>query len=289
MILIQILLWSILAQADAPAVFAQDPLCDTSIDFKAALDRVRPYQLRNKEFRPYVTNQNKWLNAATRQMRSVCEADKKFAQDILKRDRSALTGQCKPAAEAAQYDQEMLAHSEENLKILKSARENLLNKGVPGSSESLKSIFPKNFEQMKNEAVGTGRVPLVGLCEILWIYPAELFINETQIRDCPEAPSGLKTGDEDKKDPALFGRILTRFTLSTEYNQARRNNALATATASMGKYEACIAQHPEEKRNVIVKNGLGKSGGKASVPSGSAPQQKSDITGIKEDEQKRAK
>lgn len=268
----------------APAVFGLDPLCDVSVDFRKELDRSRPLHLKFSQYREITGRQTKWFSTVQNDMVSTCLEDKKFADEIVKRDRSALTGQCKPAAEAALVDRELLDFAEKRLAHLKQKKHELLNAGSSGQ-ESLVKVFERNYFQVDNFALGLGESPRETACELRWIYPRELLAKKIPFLGCPDAPPGIKVSDFDKNDPGVFGRLLTRYARSAEYNTERRNNAAATAKASQARYEECIAKFPGSE-NVLVKATTAKGPKAVVVPAGKEKTRQSTITGVEEDKKK---
>ncbi|HEY8278411.1 MAG TPA: hypothetical protein VIH99_02230 [Bdellovibrionota bacterium] len=283
------LIFSLSAYADTP--FAQDPLCaETAVQFREVLDKARTLHLKFPQLKGIVLEQNKWFGAVTGEMKAVCEADAKFAREIVKRDYSGILGQCKPAAEAALTDQEVLEHSEASVSSLRQKREDFLVKPAKSGPDSLWNIFERNFKRVDVDALDLLDVPRMAGCELRWMYPRAFLAKKVPFIGCPEAPPGVRLADGDKKDPGLFGVLMNRFSQSIEYNSQRLSRAREAAKASLSRYEACVAQFPGTQ-NVLLKNvkdthvvGSGKS-----VTKGKSKPKGSDITGIQEDEVKRKK
>ena len=271
-------------------VFAQDPLCaDSARFFQDELNKARPLHLNFSQLRSNVADQNKWFAAVSDEMKVVCLADAKFALELVNRDRSALTGQCKPAAEVALADREVLDHSEASLTRLKGKREAFFLKGVKDGPDSLWAIYERDYYRVDVDALDLMDVPREAACELRWLYPQSFLKQKVPFTGCPDAPPGVTIGELDKKDGGVLAQLMTRFNLSIEYNTQRRNNALASATASKARYEACVAQFPGTE-NVLAKAKAtsGQGSGRA-VPKGKRPAKGSDITGIQEDENKKKK
>jgi hypothetical protein len=274
--------------AHAAGVFGLDPLCDVSIDVKKELERSRPLHLKFPQYRDITTRQTNWFTAVNNDMVNTCLADKKFAEEILKRDRGALTGQCKPAAEAALYDKELLEFAEKRVNDLKQKKLEFLAKGGK-SQESLAKVFDADFARVGTYALDLGDSPRETACELRWLYPREFLKKRTPFAGCQEAPPGVKLPGSDKDDPGVFARLITRYSRSIEYNSERRNNAAATAKASQARYEECIAKFPGTE-NVLVK-AASATGSKptASVSAGKEKTPRSTITGVEEDKKKTEK
>jgi hypothetical protein len=287
MMLLLILGLATTARAADP-VFAQDPLCAESVSqFRESFDKARPIHLKFPQFRAVVDAQNRWFAAVTREMKKICEDDAKFASELAKKDRSALNGQCKPAAEAALADQEVLDHSEASLKHLQLKREEFRAK--PGTDhESLAEIFERDHKRVDVDALDLWDVPRAAGCELRWLYPQELLRRKVPFTGCPEAPPGVKLSEGDKKDAGVFAQLLTRFLLSLDYNTQRRNKAAAAAKASRGRYEACIAQQPGAE-NVLMKASQAGGREKKNIKGTGHAAPGSDITGIEQDQEKRKK
>ena len=98
------------AHAEALKLFDQDPICESTLEFREELEKARPLHKKYPQLKAALAEQNKWFNAVTSEMSSICTEEKKFAAKLLAMKRGELTGQCKPAEEAALYDQEMLEH-----------------------------------------------------------------------------------------------------------------------------------------------------------------------------------
>jgi hypothetical protein len=279
---------SALALAEAPnPLFMQDPLCaDSPKLFGEELDKARTMHMKYPQLRDATLAQNKWFATLAGEMKSVCEGDAKFALELVHRDRSALTGQCKPAAEAAVADQEVLDHSEASLKKLQGKPEQYLLKGAKDGPEPLWKIFERDYYRVSVDSLDELDIPRVSACELQWTYPQAFLKMRPPILGCPEAPSGVKVSDSDKKDAGIFAQMITRYKGSIEYNVQRRNNALATALASKARYETCIAQNPGTENVLVKAKGKGGSGEPRVVPQASGSVKGSDITGVKEDQQK---
>ncbi|MGZ3651157.1 MAG: hypothetical protein ACXVB9_08790 [Bdellovibrionota bacterium] len=279
-----------LARAEAPVVFAQDPLCANPPDFfREELNKARPLHLKYPQLRANAEDQNKWFAAVSGEMKDVCDSDAKFALALVSKDRSELTGQCKPAAEVALADQEVLEHSEASLKRLQDKRAAFLLKGEKGGVEGLWNIFEKDYYRVDVDALDLMDVPREAACELRWVYPQSFLKLKVPFTGCPDAPPGMSLGDWDKKDAGIFAQMMTRYNLSIDYNTTRRNNALASALASKGRYEACVAQYPGTE-NVLTKAKSAHGQGSArAVPQGKASGKGSDITGVQEDEAKQKK
>lgn len=275
------------ARAAAP-VFAQDPLCaETQAQFRDTFDKARPLHLKYPQFRAIVGDQNRWFAAVTNEMKAICEADAKFALELVKKDRPALTGQCKPAAEAALADQEVLDHSEDSLKTLKRKYAVLLTK-QSGDHDSLANIFARDYKRVDVDALDLWDVPRTAGCELEWLYPKVLLNTKPPFTGCPDAPPGVKLSDWDKKDAGLFAQLMSRYRLSLDYNTQRRDNALATAKASRARYEACVAQNPGTV-DVLAKIKSTGATEKRPVPKGQSSVKGSDISGVEQDEAKQKK
>jgi hypothetical protein len=272
------------ARAETAKPFGQDPLCDTRENFKKEFGPLRGIHLKHPRLRGVANDQTKWFSAVTTEMESVCEADKKFAAELLSWDRSFLSGQCKPAAEAAHYDQLLLEHSEQSLKMLKTSQEEFLKKGRKGGPDPLPVIFERNRRIVDEYSLNRWDISFDVVCEMKWLYPAELMKKVPPTLTCKDPAPFTNPLEDDKKDPGLFAKLMTRYSQSISYNTERYNLALATATASKARYEACVKEHPGETLQVF--KGLGKSA-TVSVPKGKSPRKGSDITGVKKDEEKR--
>lgn len=273
--------------AGTPALDSQDPICDSIDVFKTEFDNARPLHKKYSQLRAAADEQQKWFGAVTGEMSSICAADKKFAASLLAKDRSALTGQCKPAEEAAFYDQQMLDHSEESIKTLKTKKEEFLFKGVKGVTDNLPAIYARDKRLIEDNVYTLMEVPFAAACELKWLYPAPFLQKTTAIEGCTDLPQYNRPAEQDKKDPALFNKLLTRFDLSLSYNVTRRNNAAAAAKASRAKFDACVLQFPSYVPT-ILKAGQAQGSG-AKVPAGNNPSKGSTITGIKEDQKKQDK
>jgi hypothetical protein len=283
------LAWAALARAESPApVFAQDPLCAESPSyFSDVLAKARATHLGYPALQSVNDAQTKWFRAVTGEMKSICDADAKLALEIRSKTHPEATGQCKPAAEAALTDQEVLAHSEASLRALRGKREEYLLKGQKGGPESLWAIFTRDYQKVENDALELGDLPRVAACELGWMYPKAFLEKKPPFTGCPEAPPGVKISHSDRKDAGIFARLMTRYGQSVEYNTQRRNNAKATADASRARYEACIAKEPGAE-NVLVK-AAGTHGKGSAAKAGKKPAKGSDITGVEEDKSKREK
>jgi|GEM_PF-4557500 len=274
------------AQAEAP-VFGLDPLCDTSVNVKKELERSRPNHLKFPQYKDITNRQTKWFTNVNNDIVATCLADKKLAEEIVNRDRSALTGQCKPAAEAALVDKELLEFAEKRLIELKQKRQEFLLKGNP-KQESLVAVFERDFARVSTYALDLGESPRETACELRWLYPREFLKLRTPFTGCAEAPPGVKPPEFDKADPGVFARLVTRYQRSISYNTERRNNAASTAKASQDRYEECVAKYPGME-NVLVKpvSAIGsKKPTASSTPSGNDKIPKSTITGVEEDKKK---
>jgi hypothetical protein len=283
-----VLVLGALALADTPKIiFSQDPLCaDSPKMFGTELDKARPLHMKFPQLRDATEAQNKWFTAVAGEMKSVCEADAKFALELVNKDRSALTGQCKPAAEAALADQEVLDHSEASLNLLKGRPAEYLLKGVKNGPESLWAIFQRDYYRVSVDSLDELDIPRVSACELQWTYPQAFLKMHPPITGCPEAPPGVAVSDADRKDAGIFAQMMTRYKGSVEYNTQRRNNALATALASKARYEACVAQNPGTENVLVKAKAPAAAGPSPTVPRGAAPVKGSDITGVKEDQEK---
>lgn len=281
------LLFLITVSANAAApVFGLDPLCDTTVDVKKELERSRPNHLKFPQYKDITNRQTKWFTTVNKDMVDTCLADKKFAEEIVKRDRSALTGQCKPAAEAALVDKELLEFAEKRLGGLKQKRQEFLLKGNP-KQESLVAVFERDFAKVSTYALDLGESPRETACELRWLYPREFLKLRTPFTGCAETPPGVKPPEFDKADPGVFARLVTRYKRSIDYNTERRNNAAATAKASQARYEECIAKFPGTE-NVLVKSvsATGSKATPAATPAGNEKTPRSTITGVEEDKKK---
>lgn len=288
MIFLELVLLFSLEKSFAAPVFGLDPLCDTSVSFKTEVDHARPNHSRFPQFKAILASQNGWFMSVQKHMVGTCLADKKFAEEIVKRDRSALTGQCKPAAEAALADQEILEFAENRLKDLKQKKRDFIDQGTK-EQEGLAKIFERDHALVDSSVLDLGEAPRETACELRWLYPRELLKKKIPFKGCAEAAPGTKLPDEDKEDPGAFARMMSRYERSITYNTQRRNNAEATAKASRARYDECVAKFPGTE-NMFVSATKG-SGGRASVPvpAGKGKSRESKITGIEEDEAKRLK
>ncbi len=276
------------AQAEAPKLFNQDPICESTEAFRKELDNARTLHKKYPQLRAAVADQDKWFGAITREMSSICSEEKKFAETILARKRSALSGQCKPAEEAAIYDQELLEHSERNLASLQNHKNEFLVKGIKGVTDPLPIIAERNIKAVSDYAFTLGEVDPAAYCELKWLYPATLRKKIGETNGCPVRDWYDKSAEHDKKEPALAATLIRRFDLSISYNTARRDKAATAAKASRTRYETCIAQNPELKANPML-HGKRVPAGKGSeeVTEKTRRSGASDITGMKEDRKKR--
>lgn len=266
----------------------KDPLCaEPAAYFREELGRARTEHAKAFQFRNVVADQDKWLRGLTDDMRSACDADAKFAAELAKKDRSALTGQCKPAAEAALADQEVLDYSETAVAHRKAQQDDYFMKGVKGGIPSLWAIFEKDHALVQDVVLFLEDVPREGACELQWMYPKAYLKKKDPFPGCPESPKDAKIENGDRKDPGVFARLFTRLERSATYNAERRDRARATALASRAKYEACIAKFPGTE-NVLLKAAKGKGAG-THVPKGASKASPSTITGIEEDREKQKK
>jgi hypothetical protein len=273
------------AHADAPAVFAQDPICASKDFFQKDYDDASATHRKFPQLRAAYDMQNKWFKAVTGEMRATCDADKKFAAALLARQTPDLNGQCKPAEEAALKDQEVLEHSEKNLKTVQNALDDFMKKGRKGATDPLPNVALFDTKKVRDYAFTLQEVPFQALCEIKWLYPEAVWKTIADgIDGCPPLAAFDKPATEDKKFPALFSRLITRFNESVTYNTTRRNNAAATATASLARYQACVAQFPDVKVNPTLAKGTHGQG--TAAPQGTNTNKGSDITGIEQDKKK---
>lgn len=283
-----ILALAAIARADAPPVFSQDPLCaETKAQFSDRFSRSLMAHRKHRPLRNVVEGQNLWFDDAVGEMTRHCEADAKFAAQLAGKQHPSLNGQCKPAAEAAMSDQEVLDHSEEELKDLGDKLSALTsNKAKPGR-ESLPALFEHDYKRVENDSFELNELPRIAGCELAWIYPRAYIKTKPPFTGCSDAAPGLKVQDEDKDDPGVFAQILTRYRLSITYNKQRRDHARATANASRARYESCVAQFPGEE-NVLKKAAATKGNGAGAASGGKSPKGASDITGVDEDKKKQS-
>lgn len=276
------------AQAEAPKLFDQDPICDSAEEFRKELDKARPLHRKYPQLKAALADQNKWFGAVTGEMGAICAEEKKFAAKLLSMKRGGLSGQCKPAEEAALYDQEMLEHSERNLTVLKSKKEGFLVKGVKGVTDPLPKIAERNIKLVGDYAFTLGEVDPAAYCELKWLYPPHLRTKIGETTGCGPLEWYDKADAHDKKEPSLASTLLRRFELSITYNTSRRDKAAVAAKASRDRYEACVAQNPELQPHPLLGKRLpaGK-GGAAPSPAARNPSKGSDITGTEQDQKKR--
>lgn len=276
------------AQAEAPKLFDQDPICENAEEFRKELDKARPLHRKYPQLRAAVADQNRWFGAVTSEMSSLCAEEKRFAAKLLSMKRASHNGQCKPAEEAALYDQEMLEHSERNLTVLKTKREEFMVKGVKGGVDPLPKIAERNIKLVGDYAFTLGEVDPAAYCELKWLYPPHLRAKIGETSGCGPLEWYDKADAHDKKEPSLASTLLRRFELSVTYNTSRRDKAAVAAKASRERYEACVAQNPEVQPHPLLGKRLpaGK-GANAPVPAARNPSKGSDITGTEQDQKKR--
>lgn len=239
-----LLLLSLLAPpAPAGEPHKLDPLCDTSVDFQKELAHATTLHRKFPQYRAITGAQAKWFSAVRKDMVETCLADKKFAEEIVKREKASLSGQCKPAGEAALYDKEILTHAEQRLKGLQEKRNAFLLKGGSGQ-ESLAAIFLRNHELVDDDALDIQDSPRETACELQWLYPKAMLKTKIPFVGCAEGPGGSRIDQADKADPGVFARLITRYSRSIDYNTERRNTARKAAAASTARYEECIAKFP---------------------------------------------
>lgn len=273
-----------------PAIFEQDPLCaETPAQRKSALERAREIHSKFSNFSGVVADQTRWFTAVSDTMKKACDDDAKFAVTLAKQDHPALTGQCKPAGEAALADQAVVDHSEAALRSRPEQRSAfLLGKEKKGGPDSLWSLYQHDYHRVEWDSVDRNDVPLRSACELNWLYPKAFLQKHPPFTGCSDAPPGQTLADWDKKDPGVFAQLMTRFELSAAYNRQRRDKAAETAKASRAAYEACVAQNPGSV-DVFAKLKDVKGQGSGKAVSGQSPSRGSDITGIKQDEEKQGK
>lgn len=277
------------AYAEAPKLFDQDPICESAVEFREELDKARPLHRKYPQLKAALAEQNKWFGAVTSEMSSICAEEKKFAAKLLAMKRGDQQGQCKPAEEAALYDQEMLEHSEKNLAMLKSKREGFLEKGIKGVTDPLPMIAERNIKLVGDYAFTLGEVDPAAYCELKWLYPAHMRAKIGETSGCPKLDWYDKAEAHDKKEPSLASTLLRRFELSVSYNTSRRDKAAVAAKASRDRYESCVAQNPQIQGHPLLsgKRMPAGNGTGAPVPVVRHPARGSDITGTREDKKKR--
>jgi len=274
------------ARAEAPVVFAQDPLCSSPDFFSKDYEQVSAVHRKFAQLRPAFEVQQKWFTTVSSTMSSNCSADAKFAAHLLAEKHDELTGQCKPAEEAALTDQEVLDRSEGALKIVEAQRNALFARGENGAADPLTVIAMQDTKLVRDYAYTLEEVPFEAFCELKWTYPEAYWKTlGDSISGCPALKAFDQPSDEDKKNPSLFARLKTRFELSLSYNTTRRNNAAATAIASRARYQSCVAQFPDLSPNPIL-TAKGISGKPAATPQGKSPSKGSDITGTDQEKKK---
>jgi len=275
-----LLAWAALARADTPPVFAQDPLCDTSVDFRNEPDLARPLHLKSPRLAAATNGQSHWFNGLSKEMTSICETDRKFAEELTKRVHPNFTGQCKPAGEAASIDQEVLDRSEARLSKLSQLRDLYLSKGKAGERETLAQVYLRDKKAVDNFAGDTEEVDLKAYCELKWIYPAAFLDKTTKVTGCPAFAPFDHPSDTDKKDAGLFAKMVTRLTTSVTYNTQRRDIARAAALASRARYDECVKQFPDSVPTPLKSKASAKgSPDRVPAPSGQGHGKGSDITG----------
>ena len=276
------------AQAEAPKLFDQDPICDSAEEFRKELDKARPLHRKYPQLKAALADQNKWFGAVTSEMGIICAEEKKFAAKLLSMKRGGLSGQCKPAEEAALYDQEMLEHSERNLSLLKTKKEGFLVKGIKGVTDPLPQIAERNIKLVGDYAFTLGEVDPAAYCELKWLYPPHLRAKIGETTGCGPLEWYDKAEAHDKKEPSLASTLLRRFELSITYNTSRRDKAAVAAKASRDRYEACVAQNPEVQPHPLLGKRLpAAKGAAAPAPAARNPSKGSDITGTEQDQKKR--
>lgn len=276
------------AHAEAPKLFDQDPICESAEEFRKELDKARPLHRKYPQLRAALADQNRWFGAVTAEMSSICAEEKKFAVKLLAMKRADHSGQCKPAEEAALYDQAMLEHSEQNLSMLKKKREEFLTKGVKGGTEPLPVIAERNIKLVGDYAFTLGEVDPAAYCELKWLYPPHLRAKIGETSGCGPLEWYDKADAHDKKEPSLASTLMRRFELSASYNTSRRDKAAIAARASRERYETCVAQNPEVQPHPLLGRRMpaGK-GANTPVPAARKPSKGSDITGTEQDKAKR--
>ena len=118
----------------------------------------------------------------------------------------------------------------------------------------------------------------------LFAIPGQFLLKKIPFVGCSETPSGIELADFDKSDPGIFARMITRYSLSIDYNTKKKNLAATAAKASTARYEECISKLPDAEKNFI--SSAYAQGSKSYIPKPKAKSGSSTITGVEEDREK---